>query len=143
VKGNTVSLSAPVMAELAEELVDMVSIAEWAFFAKNGADPTNLSVMVARAATGRKKVIVFEGFYHGSSPWMQASGSAGTIEEDSAHVIRLTWNDYAQIEMAQAYAYQYATDMMALSGITEDPQERMKAFVDKRPPVFKHQKKNA
>lgn len=47
---------------------------------------------------------------------------------------------YAQIEMSQAYAYQYATDMMALSGITEDPQERMKAFAEKRPPVFKHQK---
>ena len=61
VKGNTVSLAAPVMVELAETLVDMVSIADWAFFAKNGADPTNLSVMVARAATGRKKVIVFEG----------------------------------------------------------------------------------
>jgi len=97
-KGNTVSLSAPVMVDLAETLVDMVSIADWAFFAKNGADPTNLSVMVARAATGRKKVIVFQGFYHGSNPWMQAAGSAGTIEEDTAHVIQVTWNDYAQIE---------------------------------------------
>jgi len=48
---------------------------------------------------------------------------------------------YAQIEMGQAYAYQYATDMMALSGITEDPQERMKAFAEKRSPVFRHQKK--
>ncbi len=100
VKGNTVSLSAPVMIDLAEELVDMVSIADWAFFAKNGADPTNLSVMVARAATGRKKVIVFEGFYHGSTPWMQAAGSPGTIEEDTQHVIQLTWNDYAQVERA-------------------------------------------
>lgn len=98
VKGNTVSLAAPVMVELAEELVDMVSIADWAFFAKNGADPTNLSVMVARAATGRKKIIVFEGFYHGSTPWMQAPGSGGTIEEDTQHVIQVTWNDYAQVE---------------------------------------------
>ena len=48
---------------------------------------------------------------------------------------------YAQVEMPQTYAYQYTTDMMALSGITEDPQERMKAFVEKRLPVFKHQKK--
>ncbi|MCF8078069.1 MAG: enoyl-CoA hydratase/isomerase family protein [Desulfobacterales bacterium] len=49
---------------------------------------------------------------------------------------------YTQIEMPQDHAYRYATDMMALTGITEDPQERMKAFVEKRPPVFKHQKKN-
>ena len=31
-KGNTVSLAAPVMIELAELLVDMVSVADWAFF---------------------------------------------------------------------------------------------------------------
>jgi len=49
---------------------------------------------------------------------------------------------YTQIEMPLDHAYRYATDMMALTGITEDPQERMKAFVEKRPPVFKHQKKN-
>ena len=64
-KGNTVSLAAPVMVELAETLVDRVSIAEWAYFSKNGADPTNLSTMVARAATGRKKIIMFESHYHG------------------------------------------------------------------------------
>lgn len=49
---------------------------------------------------------------------------------------------YTQIEMPQAYAYSYTTDIMALSGVTEDPQERMKAFAEKRPPVFKHQKKD-
>ncbi len=49
---------------------------------------------------------------------------------------------YTQIEMPLDHAYRYATDIMALTGITEDPQERMRAFVEKRPPVFKHQKKN-
>jgi enoyl-CoA hydratase/carnithine racemase len=49
---------------------------------------------------------------------------------------------YTQNEMPLDHAYRYATDMMALTGITEDPQERMRAFVEKRPPVFKHQKKN-
>ncbi len=47
---------------------------------------------------------------------------------------------YAQLEMPQKQAYHYATDLMALSGITEDPQERMKAFAEKRPPVFKQRK---
>lgn len=96
-KGNTVSLASPVMVELAEQLVDMVSIADWAFFAKNGADPTNLAVMVARAATGRKKILMFDGGYHGSSPWMQDPGSGGTIEEDTANVLKATWNDFEQI----------------------------------------------
>lgn len=49
---------------------------------------------------------------------------------------------YTQIDMPQAQAYQYATDLMALSGITDHPQERMKAFAEKRPPVFKQRKKN-
>ena len=97
-EGNTVSLASPVLVELAERLVAMVPVADWAFFAKNGADPTNLSVMVARAATGRKKILKFEGGYHGSSPWMQESGSGGVLEEDTAHVLKATWNDFEQIQ---------------------------------------------
>ncbi|MFO7962856.1 MAG: aminotransferase class III-fold pyridoxal phosphate-dependent enzyme [Desulfobacterales bacterium] len=97
-KGNTVSLASPVMIELAELLVDMVSIADWAFFSKNGADPTNLSVMTARASTGRKIIVAVEGGYHGTTPWMQDPGSGGTLTEDTAHVIRIPWNDYERFE---------------------------------------------
>ena len=97
-KGNTVSLAAPVMIELAELLVDMVSVADWAFFSKNGADPTNLSTMVARAATGRKKIVAIEGGYHGTTPWMQDSGSGGTLDGERANVIRIPWNDYERFQ---------------------------------------------
>ncbi len=45
------------MVELAEFMVDLIPIADWAFFAKNGADVTNYATMIARAATGRKKII--------------------------------------------------------------------------------------
>lgn len=92
-KGNTVSLAAPVMVDLAETLVNMVPIAEWAFFTKNGADPTNLATMVARVATGRKKIVMVEGHYHGTTPWMQDRGSNGTIEEETAQVLKIKWND--------------------------------------------------
>lgn len=97
-KGNTVTMVSPVMVELAETLVDLVTIADWAFFSKNGADTTNLSTMVARAATGRKKIVAINGGYHGSTPWMQGAGSAGILEEDVADVIRINWNDYDQLE---------------------------------------------
>ncbi|MCP4644106.1 MAG: aminotransferase class III-fold pyridoxal phosphate-dependent enzyme, partial [bacterium] len=55
---DTASVASPRMVELAELLVDMVTIADWAFFAKNGADVTNYAVTIARAATGRSKIVV-------------------------------------------------------------------------------------
>mgnify|MGYP001163163025 CR=1 FL=1 len=93
---NTVA--SPRMVELAEMLVDMIPTAEWAFFARNGADVTNMAVMVARSATGRKKIIAIKGGYHGTTPWMQAPGHHGVIEEDLQHVIRVPWNDSKALE---------------------------------------------
>ena len=98
--GDTVTLTSPVMVELAEKLVEMVTIADWAFFAKNGGDVTNLATMVARAATGRKKIIKINGGYHGVAPWMQDQGNAGTIEEDFNHLISIDWNNVSQLEQA-------------------------------------------
>lgn len=96
--GNTVSLAAPVMVELAELLVDTVTAAEWALFGKNGGDATGLAVRIARAATGRNKIVKVDDGYHGVAPWMVASMgdpkvAQGTVPEDSAHVLQVPWND--------------------------------------------------
>jgi glutamate-1-semialdehyde 2,1-aminomutase len=96
--GNTVTGAPMIMVELAEYLVDLIPMADWAFFAKNGADVTNLAVMAARSATGRKKIIAIKGHYHGASAWMQSMGHPGVIEEDQENVIRVDWNDVAAIE---------------------------------------------
>ena len=69
--GNTVSIASPVMIDLAETLVDMVDIADWALFGKNGGDSTQLAVMISREETGRKKVLKITGGYHGANGWMQ------------------------------------------------------------------------
>lgn len=95
---DTCTLASPIMVELAEYLVDLIPMADWAYFAKNGADATNMAVFIARAATGRRKIIAIEGGYHGSSPWMQAEGRAGTMAEDQNEVIRIPWNDVAALE---------------------------------------------
>lgn len=102
-KGNTVSLAAPAMIELAELMVDMVDAADWALFGKNGGDSTGLAVRIARAATGRKKIVKIEDGYHGVAPWMMAVTDnprtmAGTIPEDGAHVLQIPWNDVSALE---------------------------------------------
>ncbi|MCP4085855.1 MAG: aminotransferase class III-fold pyridoxal phosphate-dependent enzyme [Actinomycetia bacterium] len=96
--GNTVSLAAPVLVDLAEKLVDMVEGADWALFGKNGADSTTLAVMVARAATGRRYVVKVDGGYHGSAAWMQAPGNPGTISADHELVLTVPWNDVAALQ---------------------------------------------
>ena len=97
-EADTSSLASPRMVELAELMTDMIPIADWAFFAKNGADVTNFATMIARAATGRNKMIALKAHYHGTSPWMQAMGHHGVIAGDHANTIRIPWNDVAALE---------------------------------------------
>ena len=97
-KGNTVSIASPVMVDLASKLVDMVDIADWALFGKNGGDATSLAVMIAREFTGKKKIIKIDDGYHGVAPWMQDKSRPGVIASDSEHVIKIKWNDLEELE---------------------------------------------
>ena len=90
--GHAVSLASPVMVELAERLVEQVAAADWALFGKNGTDATGLAVMIARAATGREKIVRVTGSYHGVAAWKRA-GSPGAIAADGATVLSVAWND--------------------------------------------------
>ena len=80
------------MVEFAELLVDTVSSADWAFFAKNGGDVTNLAMLTARAATGREIIVKFVGGYHGVQPWMLNEGYPGVIQPDVKNVITIPFN---------------------------------------------------
>ncbi|MHC4700179.1 MAG: aminotransferase class III-fold pyridoxal phosphate-dependent enzyme [Planctomycetota bacterium] len=88
------------MIDMAEILVDTVSMADWAFFAKNGGDVTSLALMVAKAATGRRKTILIKGNYHGVAPWTQKLGSPGITEDDVANNLYIEWNNIQQLEKA-------------------------------------------
>lgn len=96
--GNCTTTPFPIMIDMAELLVDTVEMADWAFFAKNGGDVTNFALMVAKAATGRKKTILVKGGYHGVAPWTQKLGYPGIVEEDVSNNIYVKWNDYDEIE---------------------------------------------
>ncbi len=87
------------MVELAERLVEVVSHAQWAMFQKNGTDATTLCVTVARAETGRPRVLVASGAYHGAAPWCTPV-LAGTTPQDRANIGYYTYNDLESVRAA-------------------------------------------
>jgi glutamate-1-semialdehyde 2,1-aminomutase len=93
----------PVMVELAELLVSTVQHADWAMFAKNGTDATTICCTIARARTGRSRILVAKGAYHGAAPWCTPR-LAGVTAEDRANLGSYTFNDLASVTAAAAEA---------------------------------------
>ena len=98
-RGDCMNGPAPVLVELAELVVDLVPHAAWCIFGKNGTDATTACVTIARAGTGRRKVLVARGAYHGAVPWCSPS-VAGVTAEDRAHLVPYDYNDVAGLEAA-------------------------------------------
>jgi glutamate-1-semialdehyde 2,1-aminomutase len=90
---------AAVMVDLAELLVDTVRHADWAMFAKNGTDATTICCTIARAHTGRSRILVATGAYHGAAPWCTPR-LAGVTAEDRANLGYYTFNDLASVVAA-------------------------------------------
>lgn len=96
--GDCTTAPSLTMIDFAELLVETVASADWAFFAKNGNDVTTLAVMTARAYTHRKKIVFFNGYYHGSAAWTQKIDYAGIMEEDVQNNLCIDWNDPDAVE---------------------------------------------
>lgn len=96
--GDVISLPGTLSIDLAELLADTVNIADWALFAKNGGDVTNLAMMTARAATGRNKMIMFKGCYHGVNMWMQHEGDPGVAPSDVENSLYVEWNNIQDLK---------------------------------------------
>ncbi len=71
--------------------------------AKNGTDATTACVSIARASTGRRKVLAATGAYHGAIPWCTPR-PGGVLPEDRAHLGYFDYNDVASLEAAVAEA---------------------------------------
>lgn len=91
------------LIELAETLTDTLDHADWCLFQKNGTDATTACVTIARAGTGRRKVIMAKGAYHGAVPWCSPS-VVGVTAEDRAHLMTFEWGDVASLDTAVAEA---------------------------------------
>ena len=73
------SFGAPTEAEsdLAERVIDAVPTIEMVRFVSSGTEATMTAIRLARAATGRDRVLKFEGCYHGHADGLLASAGSG------------------------------------------------------------------
>ena len=105
--GDCMNGPAEAVVELAELLVDTIGHADWAQFQKNGTDATTTCVTIARASTGRRKLLAARGAYHGAVPWCSPS-VLGVTSEDRAHILYYEFND---AESLRAAAHEAGDDL--------------------------------
>jgi len=93
-------------AELAELVCRTVPSAELCIFSNTGSEAVHAALRIARAATGRTRVIKFRGHYHG---WfdsvhvavpgsMDGPGTAGQDPEAASAVTVCEWDDVAALD---------------------------------------------
>jgi glutamate-1-semialdehyde 2,1-aminomutase len=102
-KGSCFNHPGELMVQLAEKLTSLISVADWAIFAKNGSDVTTWAIRVAREFTGRKKIIMAKGAYHGAHAWCTAY-PGGVLGDEKKHILTMNWNNPNEL---QALASQY------------------------------------
>jgi glutamate-1-semialdehyde 2,1-aminomutase len=99
--------------DLAERVIACYPAIEKLRFVSSGTEATMSAIRVARAATGRKIIIKFEGCYHGHADGLLVKagsgvatfgipGSAGVPEEIASLTLALPYNDLPAVEAAFA-----------------------------------------
>jgi glutamate-1-semialdehyde 2,1-aminomutase len=110
-KGTSFGASTPTEAELAALVIDAFPAIEKVRFVSSGTEATMSAIRLARAATGRKMIVKFEGCYHGHSDMLLVKagsgmatlgipGSAGVPEEFVEFTLALPYNNVSAVEEA-------------------------------------------
>jgi glutamate-1-semialdehyde aminotransferase len=95
--GNVYSLPSCLEVELSEKLVETVPCAEMVRFGKNGVDATAGAVRLARAITGKNKVISFG--YHGYQDLFNCVSpmNDGIPNTNNLHMVDVPWGDLSAL----------------------------------------------
>jgi glutamate-1-semialdehyde 2,1-aminomutase len=114
------SFGAPTEAEveLAQRVIERFDSVEMIRMVNSGTEATMSAIRLARAATGRERVLKFAGAYHGhvdgllveAGSGMATAGvpaSPGVPESQAANTVVVPWNDRASLERALA-AHRFA-----------------------------------
>jgi glutamate-1-semialdehyde 2,1-aminomutase len=108
-RGTLYGAPTEVEVELAELIQRLYPSMEMLRFVNSGTEATMHAVRVARGFTGRKKLLKFEGCFHGShdsvlvkagsgAAWLGVPSSLGVPEETAKNTIVLPFNDFEALE---------------------------------------------
>jgi glutamate-1-semialdehyde 2,1-aminomutase len=101
--GDCLNLPTDVSVALAERLCSIVSGVDWCAFGKNGSDAVSTAVLIARAHTGRRRIVCIRDAYHGSHFWCNwCNPGTGRPIADAEAVITVSWNDVDELTGAFA-----------------------------------------
>ena len=109
--GTSFGASTPSEADLAELVIEAFPAIEKVRFVSSGTEATMSAIRLARAATGRKMIVKFEGCYHGHSDALLVKagsgvatlgipGSAGVPEEFVEFTLALPYNNVPAVQEA-------------------------------------------
>ena len=136
--GPTFTLPHPLEAEVAERLCDVVPCAEMARFAKSGSDVTSAAVRLARAVTGRDRVLASG--YHGWHDWYVGLTELrrGVPDEVAALTERLPVDSVEALERAVAAGEPPAALVIEVGpeGIADDVLRAVREICDRTGAVF-------
>ena len=108
-RGTSYGASTELEVELAEKIASAIPSIELLRFVNSGTEATMSAIRLARGYTGKKKLVKFEGCYHGHADYLltkAGSGlatysipsSAGVPESFTQETITLPFNDIAAVE---------------------------------------------
>ena len=110
-RGTTFGTPTPGEAALAREIARAISSIEQVRFVSSGTEAVMSAVRLARAATGRSKILKFDGAYHGHSDALLARAGSGLVTLGipaspgvprgvTADTITVPFNDLEAVEAA-------------------------------------------
>jgi glutamate-1-semialdehyde 2,1-aminomutase len=130
----------PLEVAAAEAFCDAVGWAEMVRFGVSGTESVHAALRLARAATGREKVVRFQGHYHGwlddvliaerNGVWGPAS--AGQPVSHLADLIVLPWNDHDAVTDVLAH------DGAGIAAVIMEPVMINSGVIEPRPGYLEH-----
>jgi glutamate-1-semialdehyde 2,1-aminomutase len=109
--GASFGACTPAEAELAEAVIEAFPSIDKVRFVSSGTEATMSAIRLARAFTGRKYIVKFEGCYHGHADSLLVKagsgvatlgipGSAGVLEEQAKFTLALPFNNEQALQEA-------------------------------------------